>query len=568
MSKLNNLASLRNWMLNENVQAFLVPRTDMFFGEYVAPHNERLAWVSGFTGSAGFAIITIDKAYLFTDGRYTLQAHKQSPEFVICDFTSEAIAKITKEELTGSSLHYDAWLMSEFELEQWKKRINMIAVDKNPIDILWHDRPNESVSQAYDYNLEYAGESRAVKLAKLRAYMQKHDEHVWFISDPEIVCWLFNLRGSDLPNTPLLQAMALIDTNSVNIFCDTAKIKDDLSKQAGFKVLPLSDLEIVLKAQKLNICADSKNTAAVLVGAGINFVWKNNPCYLMRAQKNAIQQQGMRNCHVRDAAALLKFWHWLEEQQNTTEVKAQDYLYDCRANQDLFICESFPSISAFNANGAIVHYRSTPETDIQLTKGIYLLDSGGNYLDGTTDITRVFALGAQPSVQQKHYYTMVLKGHIALASIQFPKGTHGSQLDVLARQYLWNEGLDYSHGTGHGVSSCLSVHEWPQRIFSKGSNIPLEIGMVVSNEPGFYLEGEYGIRIENLQMVVPSEKNGFYQFETLTMVPYDNNLIAFELLNSYELSWLKKYYATIWEKLSPNFDKKDWLQKKLKIDSI
>lgn len=287
----------------------------------------------------------------------------------------------------------------------------------------------------------------------------------------------------------------------------------------------------------------------------------------MRAKKNEIQQQGMRNCHVRDALALLKFWQWLENQQNISEVTAQDYLYNCRAGQNLFICESFPTISSFNAHGAIVHYRSTHETDVKLTKGIYLLDSGGNYHDGTTDITRVFAYGTQPSEQQKYHYTMVLKGHIALASIQFPKGTYGSQLDVLARQYLWNEGLDYSHGTGHGVGSCLSVHEWPQRIFSKGSNITLEIGMVVSNEPGFYLEGEYGIRIENLQMVVPANKQGFYKFETLTMVPYDYQLIDFNLINSYELNWLKNYYEIIWEKLSPNLEEtqKIWLKSKLQI---
>lgn len=567
MSKLNNLNSLRNWMANKNVKAFLVPRTDSFFGEYVAPHNERLTWVSGFTGSAGFAIITTTKAYLFVDGRYTLQAKKQSPEFIICDLTAAATTKIITEELNCSSLHYDAWLMSEHEVMQWNKLITMVAIEKNPIDILWHNRPNEYVHQAYDYKLEYAGESRESKLDKLRTYMQKHDEHVWFISDPEIVCWLLNLRGSDLPNTPLLQAMALIDTHSVNIFCDTAKITNALSQQAGLKVHPLNAIETVLKEQKISICADSKNTAAALVAMDIKFVWKNNPCYLMRSEKNETQQQGMRNCHVRDAIALLQFWHWLEKQQSASEVTAQDYLYNCRAGQDLFICESFPTISAFNAHGAIVHYRSTPDTDVQLTKGLYLVDSGGNYHDGTTDVTRVFALGKQPLAQQKYHYTMVLKGHIALASIQFPKGTYGSQLDVLARQYLWNEGLDYSHGTGHGVGGCLSVHEWPQRIFSKGSNISLEIGMVVSNEPGFYLEGEYGIRIENLQMVVPGDKNGFYKFETLTMLPYDYQLIDFNLINSYELNWLKNYYEIIWQKLSPNLDdnQKIWLKNKLQI---
>lgn len=567
MSKLNNLNNLRNWMANENVKAFLVPRTDRFFGEYVAPHNERLAWVSDFTGSAGFAIITATKAYLFVDGRYTIQAKKQSPDFIICDLTADATTRIITQELNCASLHYDAWLMPEQELIQWKKRINMVEVEKNPIDILWHDRPNESVNQAYDYNIEYAGESRELKLSKLRNYMQKNNEHVWFISDPEIVCWLLNLRGSDLPNTPLLQAMALIDMNSVKIFCNQSKITDDLSKQAGIQVLPLNNIENILKEQKFSICAESKNTSAALVAMGIDFVWKNNPCYLMRAQKNEIQQQGMRNCHVRDGIAILNFWHWLENQTSVTEVTAQDYLYNCRAGQDLFICESFPTISAFNGHGAIVHYRSTPETDVRLTKGLYLLDSGGNYHDGTTDITRVFALSTQPSQQQKHHYTMVLKGHIALAAIQFPRNTYGSQLDVLARQYLWNKGLDYSHGTGHGVGGCLSVHEWPQRIFSKGSNIALEIGMVVSNEPGFYLEGEYGIRIENLQMVVPGNSKDFYKFETLTMVPYDYQLIDFNLINSYELNWLKNYYEIIWQKLSSNFDddQKIWLKSKLEI---
>lgn len=567
MSTHTNLKLLQKWMHAEKVSAFFVPRTDMFQGEYVALHDERLAWVSGFTGSAGFAIVTLDNAYLFVDGRYTLQAKSQSPEFIICDLTPDAINKVIKENI-NCALAYDPWLMSEFEISQWQKRINMLALDANPIDSLWHNRPKQLMNPAYDYKLEYAGESREEKLAKFRQHMQKHGENIWFIGDAEIVCWLLNLRGNDLVNTPSLQAMALISDRYVTIFCDVAKITAALKQTAGFNVLPLESMGDVLKAQKHSICADNKNTpVALLVGENIDFVWKTNPCYLMRAQKNHVQQQGMRECHVRDALALLKFWQWLETQTDISEVKAQEYLYECRAQQDLFVVESFPAISAFNAHGAIVHYRSTESTDVKLENGIYLLDSGGNYLDGTTDITRVFALGTTPTKVQKHNYTLVLKGHIALAAIQFPKGTLGSQLDVLTRQYLWNEGLDYSHGTGHGVGSFLSVHEWPQRIFSKGSNIQLELGMVVSNEPGFYLENQYGIRIENLQMVAPSDKEGFYKFETLTMVPYDNNLIDFDLLNTSELEWLKNYYATIWQKLSPSLsaDQQIWIKNKLRF---
>lgn len=566
MSNISNLRLLREWMHAEKVEAFFVPRTDMFHGEYVAAHNERLAWVSGFTGSAGFAIITLNNSYLFVDGRYTLQAASQSPEFIICDYTAESINKLIKEAL-NCDLYYDPWLMSNQELSQWQKRINMVALDANPIDVLWDNRPKAELKPAYVYKLEYAGESREQKLAKLHHHMQTHNESIWFIGDPEIVCWLLNLRGNDLPNTPLLQTMALVSPTDVTIFCDLEKISQDLKQIINCNVLSLDDLQKVLSKQQSPVCADSSSTPAALVNDGISFIWKTNPCYLMRAQKNLLQQQGMRECHVRDGLALLKFWQWLENQTDVTEVKAQEYLYQCRAEQDLFVIESFPTISAFNAHGAIVHYRSTDTTDVKLENGIYLLDSGGNYLDGTTDITRVFALGAKPTKAQKYHYTLVLKGHIALSAIKFPKGTLGSQLDVLARQYLWNEGLDYSHGSGHGVGGFLSVHEWPQRIFSKGSNIPLELGMVISNEPGYYLENQYGIRIENLQMVVSADKQGFYQFEPLTMVPYDNHLIDFSLLNEYELIWLKSYYADIWQKLSPHLDtnQQKWLQQKLRL---
>lgn len=556
-----NLEKLREWMRDKGVHALYVPREDMFGGEYVASHDERLAWVSGFTGSAGFAIITNNTAHLFVDGRYTLQAKTQSSGFQIHNLTQMAIDEVCRSLVSlHYDLYYDPWLMSAQQLQSWKNRVNLIALKSNPIDTLWSDRPTKIHHQAHDYPITYAGTTREEKRKLI-------NNAVWFLSNAESVCWLLNIRGSDLPYVPVLHCMALIAKEKIILFCEPSKISMELKNLLDVKVVPFEQMADELKAVNAEIHADKRTTPAALQNEGISFHWQSDPCELPKAKKNSTEQQGMSNCHKRDAAAIMRFWMWLEQQRNITEIDAQDYLETCRQKIDLHQGASFATISGFGAHGAIVHYRAEPKTNIAITSGMYLLDSGGQYLDGTTDITRTFSIGI-PTQEERIHYTLVLKGHIALANACFPIGTTGAQLDALARQHLWNYGLDYAHGTGHGVGSYLNVHEGPQGI-SKVRSTVLEPGMVVSNEPGLYLEGQYGIRIENLQMVQESSYQGFLCFESLTLVPYDSSLIEKSLLTQQELEWLKDYYQAIWENVSPLMKdgEKDWLKGKLALVS-
>ncbi|MEI7493185.1 MAG: aminopeptidase P family protein [Alphaproteobacteria bacterium] len=550
MQQGTNLEKLRVWMAANKVEAIHVPREDMFGGEYVAACDERLAWVSGFTGSAGFAIITHDAAHLFVDGRYTLQAKKQAPDFKIHDFNKAAIDSVCN---SLSTLHYDPWLMSAQQLQSWRDRADLIALKANPIDALWTNRPKPIHKAAFDYPVIYAGTTREEK--------RKLIQTPWFLSNPESVCWLLNIRGGDLPYVPLLHCMALITRNEITLFCEPSKISTELATYLNVKVMPFEQMVNTLKAVDVEMYADKRTTPSAL--NDISFNWQTDPCELPKAKKNLTEQQGMRNCHMRDAVSVIRFWMWLENQKDITEIDAQDYLETCRQKMDSYQGASFATISGFGAHGAIVHYRAEPNTNVAITQGMYLLDSGGQYLDGTTDITRTFSIGV-PTQEQRIHYTLVLKGHIALANASFPIGTTGAQLDALARQHLWNNGLDYAHGTGHGVGSYLNVHEGPQGI-SKVRNTVLEPGMVVSNEPGLYLERQYGIRIENLQIVKESAHEGFLCFESLTLVPYDSSLIEKSLLTQPELGWLKCYYQSILTNVSPmlNDGENNWLKQKI-----
>ncbi len=556
----NNLANLRTWMRQQDVEAIHVPRQDMFQGEYVAACDERLAWVSGFTGSAGFAIITLNAAHLFVDGRYTLQAEMQAKDFIIHSLIPSEI-----DEVCGGlqTLHYDPWLVSAQQVLSWQERLEMVPLHFNPIDFLWQDRPLAEINLAYDYSSVYAGVEREQKLVNLRQTMQRGGIQVWLISNPESVCWLLNLRGQDLPYVPVVHCMTLVTTNEVVLFCEPAKISQVLQQTIGVKVVHFSNMLSVLKSENYTITACRASTPAALLESDLSFEWKVDVCEINRAKKNSTEQKGMKNCHKRDALALLRFWQWFEKQNSITEIDAQDYLTACRSAIEMYQGDSFATISGYGAHGAIVHYRANHETNSKIGDSLYLLDSGGQYLDGTTDITRVFCKGI-PTQEQRTHYTLVLKGHIALANIRFPVGTTGAQLDVLARQYLWGQGLDYAHGTGHGVGSFLNVHEGPQGI-SKANKAVLEPGMVVSNEPGLYITGQYGIRIENLQMVQNSAHDYYLEFVQLTLVPYEAKLIDWAMINAAELAWLQKYYQAVQEHVAPllNADEKIWLQNKL-----
>ena len=557
-----NLAKLREWMRQNDVEALHIPRNDMFQGEYVASCEERLAWVSGFTGSAGLAIVTLNTAHLFVDGRYTLQAQSQSKNFTIHDLSPRFINEVCQNLQV---LHYDPWLISVQQLEIWQIRLKMVPLSINPIDFLWHNRPEELVQEAYDYPVTYAGVDRTQKLLWLRQIIQSKSNEAYLLTNPESVCWLLNLRGSDLPYVPVLNCMAMVSMEEIIVFCNPAKISKDLQQTIGVKIVSFTSMVQTLKAINYTFAADKKSTPSAFAMADLKFKWQEDVCELKKSKKNGVEQAGMIQSQRRDAVALLRFWQWFEKQEAITEIDAQDYLTDLRKQMDLYKSDSFATISGYEAHGAIVHYRSTPETNIKIGDDLYLLDSGGQYLDGTTDITRTFCKGT-PTKEQRIHYTLVLKGHIALASIRFPYGTTGAQLDVLARQHLWANGLDYAHGTGHGVGSFLNVHEGPQGI-SKLNKAILEPGMVVSNEPGLYLTGKYGIRIENLQMVQESSYDGYLEFAQLTVVPYETALIDVPLLNAHEIEWLKQYYQEIELVISPLLQKDEqaWLKDKLDI---
>lgn len=557
-----NLAKLREWMRKNDVEALHIPRNDMFQGEYVADYDERLAWVSGFTGSAGLAIVTLHTAHLFVDGRYTLQAQSQSKNFTIHALVPSCITEVCQNL---QALHYDPWLVSVQQLETWQERLKMVPLSINPIDFLWYNRPEELVNEAYDYPVNYAGSDRTQKLFWLRQIMQAKGNEACLLTNPESVCWLLNLRGSDLPYVPVLNCIAMVSMDEIILFCNPAKISKNLQHTTGVKIASFTSMVQTLKAINYTFAADKKSTPSALTMADLKFKWQEDACEFKKAKKNSIEQAGMIQCHRRDAVALLRFWMWFEKQESITEIDAQDYLTVCRKQMELYKSESFATISGYGAHGAIVHYRSTPETNVKIGDSLYLLDSGGQYLDGTTDITRTFCKG-KPTNEQKIHYTLVLKGHIALASVRFPYGTTGAQLDALARQHLWSNGLDYAHGTGHGVGSFLNVHEGPQGISKLNKSI-LEPGMVVSNEPGLYLTGEYGIRIENLQMVQESAYESYLEFAQLTMVPYETALIDIPLLNAHEIAWLKQYYQEIELIVAPllNEDEQAWLRDKLDI---
>lgn len=560
---MNKLIKLREKLNN---QAFILPRTDAFQGEYIMPHDEAVAWLTGFTGSNGIVAVLPDKAALFTDGRYILQAQKQID---LSCYALYNLADLTPwkwlENYQGPIL-YDPWLFTPNQLKRYKD-LTLISLTHNPIDELWiKDKPSKHPIQ--NHSLEYAGKSFQEKFKEVCKVLEKTE--VFLLTDCSSICWLLNLRGRDIPYTPIFQSYAVIwKKGIVDVFIDLDKISKCIEIEDCVHFHALKDIEVYLTQITCSISVDPNSVPMKLVQCFKEeyIVYKSDPCILLKALKNAIERRGAIKAHIKDGVAVCDFLAWLEEtfpDQAIIEKQAADYLYQCRSKQELFQDLSFETISAAGANGAIIHYCITEKNNTCLEPSmLYLVDSGGQYLDGTTDITRTIAL-EEPTEEQKEYYTRVLKGHIALATVQFPQGTTGHQLDVLARQYLWEVGCDFDHGTGHGVGSYLSVHEGPQRISKKNSDVALREGMILSNEPGYYKEGSYGIRIENL-MIVKEIKKSWLGFETLTLAPYDEKLIQPLLLTEKEKKWLRGYYQCLDEKLSPYLLKqtKLWLNKKI-----
>jgi Xaa-Pro aminopeptidase len=551
MTTAKKLVALRAWMADRNLDAVMIPRGDAFQGEEVPPSEDRLKFISGFTGSAGVAVITADHAALFSDGRYSLQMTAQVGKGWTCHTQpEESLSDWLADHMPSGSLAVDGQLIT---LAGWRhldkslpKKVKLKSLAENPVDGIWTDRPKVPTAPAWTYPDAYAGQSREDKIAAVVDCFDGAD-HL-FITGPDQLCWLLNIRGSELPFTPFYRAFACLDSNGqVTLFTDASRLSD--IDQAGLTIMDEDHLPSYLAGLKnVEVSIDPGTCPYALSDIlGKKSAEAASPIIGLKARKNKTEIEGFRGAHCRDAVAMIRFLSWLDDKsrQGVGEVEAGEKLFHFRQEVENFISPSFATICGSGPNGAIVHYRAVPGEDAVIAANtLCLIDSGGQYLDGTTDITRTVAIGV-PSQKMQHDFTHVLKAHIALDQLIFPKGTTGVQLDAVTRSPLWAAGMDYAHGTGHGVGCCLSVHEGPASI-SKLGQIPIEEGMFLSNEPGYYIEGEYGIRIENLVIAVahPELKDYLY-FERVTMVPIDRRLIDTFLLTPDELAWINDYHLEV-----------------------
>jgi len=566
--------ALRRELKSRKLKGFLVPHSDEHQDEFLPPSAERLRWLTGFTGSAGAAIVLEDVAVLLVDGRYTLQARAQTDTtlFEVLQ-TPEAKASkwLTAKLPKGGALGYDPSLHTIKEIERLTESLGKAGIRlepqaNNPIDLLWQDRPAPSSSPVVPHGLEFSGRSAAEKIAEVQERLRRDRADAVLLTLLDSVAWLFNIRGADISHSPLALAFALVPARGKPaLFIDPAKVGDNVRGhlREAVELLPPDALDARLKSlgQKgARVRLDPETTPVrfkqVLEAAGAKIVAGEDPCILPKAIKTTAEIKGARAAHLRDGAAVSRFLAWLDEYSPSgrgDEISAAMKLEDFRRESSELKDISFDSISAAGPHGAVVHYRPTTVSNLKLKpRSLYLTDSGGQYADGTTDITRTIAIGT-PSAEMRRHYTLVLKGHIAIAAARFPKGTRGQDIDSFARRPLWEAGLDFDHGTGHGVGSYLSVHEPPQRI-SRHGTVELQPGMILSNEPGLYREGEYGIRLENLVLVTPPAaiKGGTREmlgFETLTLVPFDRRLIDPSLLTRDELAWLNAYHAEVRRKI-------------------
>jgi Xaa-Pro aminopeptidase len=575
LSPLARLAALRGLMAGLKLDGLLVPRSDAFLGEYVPASAERLAWLTGFTGSAGLALVLRDEAFLFVDGRYTTQAAKEADPalWTLRHLIEQPVAELLKSGPKGLRIGYDPWLHTEAALAKLAEAgAEMVPLDANPVDAVWRDRPTLPDGPAVSHPTRFAGVEAAAKREAAAAVLRQAGEDATVLADPHSVAWLLNIRGADLAYTPLALAQALLRADgTVELFLDPSRAdgatRDHLSNAVALR--PPEELGAALDAlagRRVRLDADVTPAwvARRLRAAGAEVVSGDDPCRMPRACKNPTEQDGARAAHRRDAVALIRFLHWFAEaapQGGLTEMRAAVKLLALRSGGDLFAGESFPAIACAGENGAIVHYRVTPETDRAINRNeVFLIDSGGQYRDGTTDVTRTLWTGpgvAPPELRAR--YTRVLQGHLALAATRFPEGVAGPHLDAIARRPLWEAGLDYDHGTGHGIGSFLSVHEGPAGISRAAKPVPLKPGMILSDEPGFYAPGEYGIRIENLLLVQPAaeqpgQRKLFLQFEVLTLAPYERALIDVSLLSAREKAQVDAYHARALSEIGPLLD--------------
>ena len=576
------MRALRAELERVGLTGFIVPRADRQQNEYVPPSEERLLWLAGFSGSAGLAIVLQDKAALFVDGRYTLQAPAQidTTVYTVLNVAETSPADWIEANLKPKDrLGYDPWLHTPDAVDRFAKACGkagaeLVPLESNPIDEIWIDRPAEPLGAVTTHPQRYAGETAAAKLARVQAAVKAVEGIV--VSDAHNVAWLFNIRGADVGHTPLPLSFAHVSkSGKPTLFIDSRK----LSNAVRASLADVADIEEpdrllgfvgALGADGSRVAFDAATAPAMLTRAfqlaGGEPVVGPDPIALMKACKNKAELAGARAAHVRDGVAMTRFLAWFEREAPTgklTEISAAEALESFRRETGELKEISFPTIAAAGPHAAIPHYRVSDESNLKVRKGLFLIDSGGQYEDGTTDITRTIAVG-KPSREMRDRFTRVLKGHIAIARAVFPKGTTGAQLDSFARQALWRAGLDFDHGTGHGIGSYLSVHEGPQRIAKTGTTA-LAPGMIISNEPGYYAAERYGIRIENLLVVEPRPVRGaereMFGFETISLAPIDASLIDAERLDEEEISWLDDYHARVRATLSPHLNRKmrSWL---------
>ena len=587
MNEINQrLESLREVMRREHLSAFIFPSTDAHQSEYVADHWQGRTWISGFNGSAGTAVVTMKSAALWTDSRYFLAAEEQlkGTEFQLMKLKIEGTPTISEwlaQELQGenaevgldgmvNSYHETMGLIADLR----KSGGITVRTNLDPLGLIWTDRPAIPANPVEIQPMEFAGESVASKISRIRTALRQRHADGMLISALDDIAWTLNLRGTDVHCVPVFVSYLLISSQQVSLYVDSAKINDEVKAyltENGISLYPYNKVaEGLERYSEYNILLDGDETSY--------FLWKtvkcqeiiagNSPVPAMKAQKNDREIAGFRQAMLRDGVAMVKFLRWLKpavEAGGQTEISIDGKLTSLRAEQHLFRDISFDTIAGYQAHGAIVHYEATPETDVALKpEGLILIDSGAQYQDGTTDITRTIALGPVTE-EMKHVYTLVLKGHIQLELAKFPDGASGTQLDALARECMWREGYNYLHGTGHGVGSYLSVHEGPHQIRMEWKPTPLRAGMTVTDEPGLYLSGKFGVRIENTLLIKDyqtTEFGKFLQMESLTLCPIDLIPVDFSMLQPEEIEWLDTYHRDVFEKLSPYLEGEDleWLR--------
>ena len=585
----DRLDALRRQLTADGLNGFVVPLTDAHLSEYIGADAARLAWLTGFGGSAGTAVVLADQAAIFTDGRYTLQVRDQvDPALWSYQGVPETsvAAWLGEHAPAGGRIGYDPWLHTRAWVHSARdalgSRAELAPVAANPVDAVWTDRPAPSDAPLTPHPIELAGRSSAEKRDAMADSLRAGDADAAVIAALDSIAWTFNVRGADVERTPVALTWALVHADgTADLFADAHKIGPDVARHLGngVRVHDYAGFTGHLSTfAGRTVVADPERTVAAvfdaLEAAGATVVAGRDPAVLPKATKNAVEIAGQRAAQTRDGAALARFLHWLSVEApagRLDELSAAARLQTFREDTGRLVDLSFDAISGAGPNGAIMHYRASPETNRAIEPGsLYLIDSGAQYRDGTTDVTRTIAVG-EPTPEMRDRYTRVLRGHVAIARAVFPDGTRGGQIDAFARRALWEAGLDYAHGTGHGVGSFLSVHEGPQRIAKPaggqaGTDEPLRAGMILSNEPGYYKPGAYGIRIENLVLVAPRDIAGaegaMLGFETLTFAPFDRALIDFDLLSAAERGWIDDYHREVEARIGPELDgvARDWLR--------